>query len=177
MALSPCHGIWRQAEFRQGGGRCQLLICLSRPKALWYWVHGRQIRHPTEIRKHAKKLLPRDVWNFGDGAARARSRSAAPPCIDRLAIRQDILVDSARSTCARRYGATAVVARRHRADGRAHPLHPEGDREMARGGRWRHLSSSRARGLVVEDVAKAERGRRCSALPQATAWRPTSSRA
>src|SRR6266508_3578742 len=47
-----------------------------------------------EIRKYAKKLLPRDVWNFGDGGAETemtlkRNRRA----IDRLAIRQDILVD------------------------------------------------------------------------------------
>ena len=40
-----------------------------------------------EIRKHAKKVLPRDAWNFGDGGAesettRRRNRRA----IDRLAI-------------------------------------------------------------------------------------------
>src|SRR3972149_6477349 len=47
-----------------------------------------------EIRKFAQKVLPRDAWNFGDGGAesettRRRNRRA----IDRLAIRQDILVD------------------------------------------------------------------------------------
>src|SRR5262245_36949196 len=47
-----------------------------------------------EIRKHAKQILPRDVWNFGDGAAetettlRRNHRS-----INRLAIRQNVLVD------------------------------------------------------------------------------------
>ncbi len=47
-----------------------------------------------EIRKEARRRLPRDVWNFGDGAAetettKRRNRRA----LDRLAIRQDILVD------------------------------------------------------------------------------------
>jgi isopentenyl diphosphate isomerase/L-lactate dehydrogenase-like FMN-dependent dehydrogenase len=47
-----------------------------------------------EIRQYAKKILPRDVWNFGDGGAETettlrRNRRA----IDRLAIRQDVLVD------------------------------------------------------------------------------------
>jgi isopentenyl diphosphate isomerase/L-lactate dehydrogenase-like FMN-dependent dehydrogenase len=47
-----------------------------------------------EIRREAKRRLPREVWNFGDGGAETettlrRNRRA----IDRLAIRQDVLVD------------------------------------------------------------------------------------
>src|SRR5439155_17905709 len=48
-----------------------------------------------EIRREARKALPLEVWNFGDGASeteltKRRNRQA----LDRLAIRQDILVDA-----------------------------------------------------------------------------------
>src|SRR5215831_4384198 len=47
-----------------------------------------------EIRKYAKKLLPRDVWNFGDGAAETETTLRRNHrAINRLAIRQDVLVD------------------------------------------------------------------------------------
>src|SRR5215813_11081332 len=87
-------GIDGKAECRQGRNRCQLPICHGRPKALWYWGMADKSVSLPEIRTFAKKLLPRDVWNFGDGAAESettkrRNRRA----IDRLAIRQDILVD------------------------------------------------------------------------------------
>ena len=47
-----------------------------------------------EIRRIARKRLARDVWNFGAGASetemtKRRNRRA----LDRLAIRQDVLVD------------------------------------------------------------------------------------
>src|SRR3984893_19002706 len=83
-----------RAESRLAHTRCQLLIRLPRPKALWYWAMADKFVTLPEIRKHAKKVLPRDVWNFGDGGAESettvrRNRRA----VDRLAIRQDILVD------------------------------------------------------------------------------------
>ena len=48
-----------------------------------------------EIRREARRILPLEVWNFGDGASeteltKKRNRQA----LDRLAIRQDILVDA-----------------------------------------------------------------------------------
>ena len=47
-----------------------------------------------EIRKHAKKVLPRDAWNFGDGGAETEtSLRRNHRSLNRLAIRQDILVD------------------------------------------------------------------------------------
>jgi isopentenyl diphosphate isomerase/L-lactate dehydrogenase-like FMN-dependent dehydrogenase len=47
-----------------------------------------------EIREAALAKLPRDVWNFGDGGAETETtlrRNRAH--LDRLAIRQNILVD------------------------------------------------------------------------------------
>src|ERR1700745_3684580 len=81
-------------EFRRARSPCQLLICLAVPKALWYWAMADKFVTLPEIRKHAKKILPRDVWNFGDGGAETettlrRNRRS----INRLAIRQDVLVD------------------------------------------------------------------------------------
>ena len=46
-----------------------------------------------EIRKHAKKILPRDAWNFGDGGAETETTLRRNHrAINRLAIRQDVLV-------------------------------------------------------------------------------------
>ena len=88
-----------------------------------------------EIRKHAKKILPRDVWNFGDGGAESettvrRNRRA----VDRLAIRQDILVDVREidlrtSLLGMSLSWPVAIAPM----GGLVLFHPEGDREMARG--------------------------------------------
>ena len=115
-----------------------------------------------EIRKFAKKLLPRDVWNFGDGAAESettkrRNRRA----IDRLAIRQDILVDIREidlrtSLLGQPLSWPVVVAPM----GGLILFHPEGDREMARGAAQGDTLQflSGAAGWSVEDVAKASTG-------------------
>ena len=88
-----------------------------------------------EIRKHAKKILPRDVWNFGDGGAETettlrRNRRA----LDRLAIRQDILVDVREidlSTSLLGVPLSWPVAVAPM--GGLILFHPQGDLEMARG--------------------------------------------
>jgi 4-hydroxymandelate oxidase len=115
-----------------------------------------------EIRKHAKKVLPRDVWNFGDGAAESettkrRNRRA----IDRLAIRQDILVDVREidlrtSLLGLPLSWPVVIAPM----GGLILFHPEGDREMARGAALGDTLQflSGAAGWSVEDVAKAGTG-------------------
>src|SRR5512145_2963247 len=47
-----------------------------------------------EIRRAAKARLPRDHWNFGDGAAETESsKRRNRRHIDRLAIQQNVLVD------------------------------------------------------------------------------------
>src|SRR6267142_674826 len=155
-------GFGGRPEFRQGGGRCQLLICLSRPKAVWYWVMAEKFVTLPEIRTHAKKILPRDVWNFGDGAAESettkrRNRRA----IDRLAIRQDILVDVREidlrtSLLGLPLSWPVVIAPM----GGLILFHPEGDREMARGAAQGDTLQflSGAAGWSVEDVAKAGTG-------------------
>ena len=115
-----------------------------------------------EIRKHAKKILPRDVWNFGDGGAESettvrRNRRA----VDRLAIRQDILVD-VREIDLR----TALLGMPLSWPVAIAPMgglvlfHPEGDREMARGAAQGDTLQflSGASGWSVEDVAKASPG-------------------
>jgi isopentenyl diphosphate isomerase/L-lactate dehydrogenase-like FMN-dependent dehydrogenase len=59
-----------------------------------------------EIRRAAREKLPRDHWNFGDGAAETESsKRRNRRHIDRLAIQQNVLVDAATSTCARRCSA------------------------------------------------------------------------
>ena len=115
-----------------------------------------------EIRKHAKKVLPRDVWNFGDGAAESetttrRNRRA----VDRLAIRQDILVDVREidlrtSLLGLPLSWPVVIAPM----GGLILFHPEGDREMARGAAQGDTLQflSGAAGWSVEDVAAASPG-------------------
>src|ERR1051325_11268190 len=47
-----------------------------------------------EIRRAAKEKLPRDHWNFGDGAAETEStKRRNRRHLDRLAIQQNVLVD------------------------------------------------------------------------------------
>ncbi|HWM78324.1 MAG TPA: alpha-hydroxy acid oxidase, partial [Methylomirabilota bacterium] len=115
-----------------------------------------------EIRKHAKKVLPRDVWNFGDGGAESetslrRNRRA----VDRLAIRQDILVDVREidlrtSLLGMPLSWPVAIAPM----GGLVLFHPEGDREMARGAAQGDTLQflSGAAGWSVEDVAKASPG-------------------
>ncbi len=115
-----------------------------------------------EIRKHAKKVLPRDVWNFGDGGAESettvrRNRRA----VDRLAIRQDILVDVREidlrtSLLGMPLSWPVAIAPM----GGLVLFHPEGDREMARGAAQGDTLQflSGASGWSVEDVAKASTG-------------------
>ncbi len=115
-----------------------------------------------EIRKHAKKVLPRDAWNFGDGGAETemtlrRNRRA----IDRLAIRQDILVDVREidlSTSLLGIPLSWPVAVAPM--GGLILFHPQGDLEMARGASQGDTLQflSGAAGWSVEDVAKASTG-------------------
>jgi len=47
-----------------------------------------------EIRRAARERLPRDHWNFGDGAAETESsKRRNRRHLDRLAIQQNVLVD------------------------------------------------------------------------------------
>ncbi len=115
-----------------------------------------------EIRKYAKGLLPRDVWNFGDGGAetettlRRNHRS-----INRLAIRQNVLVDIREIDLSTRLlglplsWPVAVAPM-----GGLILFHREGDLEMARGaGQADTLQFlSGATGWPVDAVAKAGAG-------------------
>jgi isopentenyl diphosphate isomerase/L-lactate dehydrogenase-like FMN-dependent dehydrogenase len=115
-----------------------------------------------EIRQYAKKILPRDVWNFGDGAAETettlrRNRRA----LDRLAIRQDILVDIreidlATSLLGVPLSWPVAVAPM----GGLILFHPQGDLEIARGAAQADTLQflSGAAGWPVEEVAKASPG-------------------
>jgi len=115
-----------------------------------------------EIRKHAKKILPRDVWNFGDGGAESettlrRNRRA----VDRLAIRQDILVDVREidlrtSLLGLPLSWPVAIAPM----GGLVLFHPEGDKEMGRGAAQADTLQflSGAAGWSVEDVAKSSGG-------------------
>jgi isopentenyl diphosphate isomerase/L-lactate dehydrogenase-like FMN-dependent dehydrogenase len=115
-----------------------------------------------EIRKHAKKILPRDVWNFGAGGAesettRRRNRRA----VDRLAIRQDVLVDVREidlrtSLLGLPLSWPVAIAPM----GGLVLFHPEGDKEMGRGAAQADTLQflSGATGWSVEDVAKSSAG-------------------
>ena len=115
-----------------------------------------------EIRKYAKKVLPRDAWNFGDGGAETettlrRNRRA----LDRLAIRQDILVDIREidlSTTLLGVPLSWPVAVAPM--GGLILFHPEGDLEMARGAAQGDTLQflSGASGWPVEEVSKASPG-------------------
>ena len=112
-----------------------------------------------EIRRAARKRLSRDVWNFGAGGSETetsmrRNRAA----LDRLAIRQDVLVDVREIDLS-----TTFLGRPLSMPVAVAPMgglvlfHPEGDVEMARGaGKADTLQwLSGATGWPVEDVAKA----------------------
>jgi isopentenyl diphosphate isomerase/L-lactate dehydrogenase-like FMN-dependent dehydrogenase len=115
-----------------------------------------------EIREAARQKLSRDVWNFGDGGAETettlrRNREH----LDRLALRQNILVDVrtvdlATTFLGHRLSWPVAVAPM----GGLILFHPDGDCEMARGcaqGDTLQFLSG-ATGWPVEDVAKAAAG-------------------
>src|SRR5512132_1890503 len=115
-----------------------------------------------EIRKFARNVLPRDAWNFGDGGAESettkrRNRRA----LDRLAIRQDILVDIREidlrtSLLGLPLSWPVAIAPM----GGLVLFHPEGDVEMGRGAAMADTLQflSGATGWSVEDVAKGSTG-------------------
>ena len=115
-----------------------------------------------EIRKHAKKILPRDVWNFGDGGSETettlrRNRRS----LDRLAIRQDILVDIREIDLSTRLlGVPLSWPVAVAPMGGLILFHPQGDLEMARGASQGDTLQflSGAAGWSVEDVAQASPG-------------------
>jgi isopentenyl diphosphate isomerase/L-lactate dehydrogenase-like FMN-dependent dehydrogenase len=115
-----------------------------------------------EIRKHAKKVLPRDAWNFGDGGAETETTLRRNHrAINRLAIRQDVLVDIREIDLSTRLlglplsWPVAVAPM-----GGLILFHPQGDVEMARGAAQGDTLQflSGASGWPVEDVAKASPG-------------------
>jgi isopentenyl diphosphate isomerase/L-lactate dehydrogenase-like FMN-dependent dehydrogenase len=112
-----------------------------------------------EIRRAARARLPRDVWNFGAGGSETettmrRNRRS----IDRLAIRQNVLVDVRKidlntSLLGVPLSWPVSVAPM----GGLILFHPQGDCEMARGAAAANTLQwlSGATGWPVEDVAKA----------------------
>ncbi|PYN04115.1 MAG: alpha-hydroxy-acid oxidizing enzyme [Candidatus Rokuibacteriota bacterium] len=115
-----------------------------------------------EIRREARRILPLEVWNFGDGASeteltKKRNRQA----LDRLAIRQDILVDAreidtATTLCGVPLSWPVVIAPM----GGLVLFHEEGDVEMGRGAERADTLQflSGATGWPVETVAAASKG-------------------
>jgi isopentenyl diphosphate isomerase/L-lactate dehydrogenase-like FMN-dependent dehydrogenase len=115
-----------------------------------------------EIRAAARQALPREVWNFGAGGAETettlrRNRRA----LNRLAIRQDVLVDVREIDLATRLVGIplswpVVVAPM----GGLVLFHPEGDVEMARGAAAADtlVFLSGATGWPVDVVAAASPG-------------------
>jgi isopentenyl diphosphate isomerase/L-lactate dehydrogenase-like FMN-dependent dehydrogenase len=115
-----------------------------------------------EIRRAAHARLPREAWNFGAGGAETettmrRNRRG----LDRLAIRQNVLVDVRKIDLS-----TTLLGHRLSWPVTVAPMgglvlfHPEGDREMARGAAAADTVQwlSGATGWPVEDVAKAATG-------------------
>jgi len=112
-----------------------------------------------EIRRAAHERLPRDHWNFGDGAAETEStKRRNRRHLDRLAIQQNVLVDVRKIDLS-----TSLLGVPLEWPVAVAPMgglvlfHPEGDVEMARGaGQGRTLQwLSGATGWPVEAVAKA----------------------
>jgi glycolate oxidase len=112
-----------------------------------------------EIRKEARKKLPPEAWNFGTGGAETEmTRRRNRRSLDRLAIRQDILVDVREidlrtSLLGVPLSAPIAIAPM----GGLVLFHPEGDVEMARGAASGDtlVFLSGATGWPVEAVAKA----------------------
>jgi isopentenyl diphosphate isomerase/L-lactate dehydrogenase-like FMN-dependent dehydrogenase len=115
-----------------------------------------------EIRRAAREKLPRDHWNFGDGAAETEAtKRRNRRHIDRLAIQQNVLVDVRRIDLRTTLlGVPLSWPVAVAPMGGLVLFHPEGDVEMARGaGRGDTLQwLSGATGWPVEDVAKAGTG-------------------
>ena len=115
-----------------------------------------------EIRKQAKKVLPRDAWNFGDGAAETETTLRRNHrALNRLAIRQDILVDIREIDLSTRLlGVPLSWPVAVAPMGGLILFHPQGDLEMARGASQGDTLQflSGAAGWSVEDVAKASAG-------------------
>src|SRR3989440_4323157 len=115
-----------------------------------------------EIRRAAHARLPREVWNFGAGGSETettmkRNRKS----LDRLAIRQNVLVDVRKiDLTTSLLGVPLSWPVAIAPMGGLVLFHPQGDREMARGAglgdtlQW----LSGATGWPVEDVAKAGGG-------------------
>jgi isopentenyl diphosphate isomerase/L-lactate dehydrogenase-like FMN-dependent dehydrogenase len=115
-----------------------------------------------EIRRAARKRLSRDVWNFGAGGSETetsmrRNRAA----LDRLAIRQDILVDVREIDLSTSFlGIPLSMPVAVAPMGGLILFHPKGDVEMARGAGLGDtlVVLSGATGWPVEDVAAAGPG-------------------
>src|SRR5262245_33294868 len=115
-----------------------------------------------EIRRAARKRLSRDVWNFGAGASetettKRRNRRA----LDRLAIRQDVLVDVRNIDLTTTFlGVPLSIPVMIAPMGGLVLFHHHGDVEMARGASMGDaiVALSGATGWPVEDVAKAGPG-------------------
>ncbi len=115
-----------------------------------------------EIRRVARKRLSRDVWNFGAGGSetettRRRNRRA----LDRLAIRQDVLVDVREIDVSTTFlGIPLSMPVMIAPMGGLVLFHHQGDVEMARGASMADtlVALSGATGWPVEDVAKAGPG-------------------
>src|SRR5207237_8055243 len=122
------------------------------------------------IRREAHKILPVEVWNFGDGASETElTKRRNRQVLDRLAIRQDILVDAREidtttSLCGVSLSWPVVIAPM----GGLVLFHDEGDVEMGRGAERADTLQflSGATGWSVETVAAAsERPTRCQPAP------------
>jgi isopentenyl diphosphate isomerase/L-lactate dehydrogenase-like FMN-dependent dehydrogenase len=115
-----------------------------------------------EIRRVARKRLSRDVWNFGAGGSETetsmrRNRRA----LDRLAIRQDVLVDVREIDLSTTFlGIPLSMPLMVAPMGGLVLFHHQGDVEMARGASMGDtlVALSGATGWPVEDVAKAGPG-------------------
>jgi isopentenyl diphosphate isomerase/L-lactate dehydrogenase-like FMN-dependent dehydrogenase len=115
-----------------------------------------------EIRQFARKRLSRDVWNFGAGGSETetsmrRNRRA----LDRLAIRQDVLVDVREIDLTTTFlGIPLSMPVMVAPMGGLVLFHHQGDVEMARGASMGDaiVALSGATGWPVEDVAKAGPG-------------------
>jgi isopentenyl diphosphate isomerase/L-lactate dehydrogenase-like FMN-dependent dehydrogenase len=115
-----------------------------------------------EIRRAARERLPREVYNFGAGGSETEtSMRRNRRSIDRLAIRQNVLVDVRHidlSTSLLGVPLSWPVAVAPM--GGLVLFHPQGDCEMARGAGLANTLQwlSGATGWSVEDVAKAGQG-------------------
>src|SRR2546423_6830303 len=116
----------------------------------------------AEVRRTADARLPREVWNFGAGGSKPETRMRRTRrSLDRLAIRQNVLVDVRKIDLT-----TTLLGHRLSWPVTVAPMgglvlfHPQGDCEMARGAATADTVQwlSGATGWPVEDVAKAAPG-------------------